>query len=376
MSLADFNLSEDAFPLTPSAHVDESWYGFKSIKRQYQEYTTLSLENSNRLVVLNRGRFGAGKTHAARFTTKRLSKWKGNEHYSQALSFIIENPKGQKNAFYELTVRLLDAIDSQLLIQSSRDLVASKGSSQAKQLLRQLTQSEDISEALVSLNDENRLSVMGYLRGSSTAKELRLLNVSRKLSQSHDFAAGLVGVLSLLIHGIQGSKPRRIFLWIDEMEDLIYFSSANYLPFTQALRDLLDRLSKDLSVMANFTFSEPEDLPSIKEVLGGAIMDRVNQHLIMGPPTADEIAEYLTDLLMDNRINPELDIPISESGIARLGELCKGKTPRYVNKACAYLFTKSPSQAKKPKSGPLILDESQIEQQLPGIIQELDEATI
>src|ERR1700752_507009 len=101
--------------------------------------------------------------------------------------------------------------------------------------------------------------------------------------------------LTLLIHGQSKDQPTvsRVVLWLDEMEDLLYFPTRYYLPFTQALREVIDNTNVHMTIMLNFTFSEPEDLPAIENVLGQAIMQRVNQHIVFQEPTVDDLKKYL-----------------------------------------------------------------------------------
>lgn len=372
-----FNLKDGAFPLIPSDPDKIFWFGFERLKREFQTIFERSSSEDLRLCVLNRGRFGVGKTHAAKYFSAQLSKRKTVGSYFRFIPIIIESPKQPQKAFADFSSRLFDAVTFDRIVQASYNL--QKFGNANKRLL-DATGSEDIAAALSKINDDNRLSTRTYLLGGGTAKELRDLGVARRLTKDHDFALAIVGVLYLLIHGQseKGETFSRIVLWVDEMEDLIYFPTRYYLPFTQALREVIDRTSFHLTLMLNFTFSEPEDLPTIENVLGQAIMQRVNQHVIFERPDADEMRVYLLDLFKHNRIEDKKHSPTFPFANDAFNLLIKSaalKTPRFVNKLCDDLLRGLQSDAKFDIEKEDEIQIAVLENKLLPLLTRLDEET-
>ena len=338
-----FKLKDNAFPVTPGDQDGIAWFGFKDLKHKFQSLLDRSMSEPLRLCVLNRGRFGAGKTHAAQYFCGQYSEQENVGLYSRIIPVVIESPKQAQKAFVDFSSRLLNAFTFDRVIKASENLRKLGGDSALSSKLLEATGSEDIATALSKIDNDNRLLTKTYLFGGGTAKDLRELGVAKRLTSDHEFALAIVGVLYLLIHG-QSRKSEtvsRIVLWIDEMEDLVYFPTRYYLPFTQALREMIDRTNSHLTLMLNFTFSEPEDLPAIENVLGQAIMQRVNEDVIFQPPNADEMRSYLLDLLEHNRTEGaecSQTFPFANDAFDLLTKSATSRTPRFLNKLCDTLL--------------------------------------
>ena len=373
-----FNLKDSAFSLTPGHQDEISWFGFNNLKSEFQVIFDRSSSESSRLCVLNRGRLGAGKTHAAKYFSVRYSKRKVTGSYFRFIPIVIESPKQPQKAFADFSSRLFDAVTFDRIVRASYNL---RKLGNANKRLLDATGSEDIAAALSKIDNDNRLLTRTYLFGGGTAKDLRELGVARRLTRDHDFALAIVGVLYLLIHG-QSEKAEtygRIVLWVDEMEDLIYFPTRYYLPFTQGLREVIDRTSSHLTLMLNFTFSEPEELPSIENVLGQAIMQRVNQHVIFQRPDEDEMRGYLLALLKHNRIEDTKfppTFPFTDDAFASLIKVATSKTPRFLNKLCDDLLRdlQNDPTFEIEKEGEIRL--GILEEKLPSLLERLAEEAV
>lgn len=339
-----FNLKDNAFPVTPGGQDETPWFGFKNLKREFQTILDRSSSEHLRLCVLNRGRLGAGKTHAARyFSAKYASRRKAVGSYIRFTPIVIESPKQPQKAFADFSNRLFNAITFRQIAQASHNLRVLGDVNALFARLLAATGSEDIATALSRINDDNLLPTKTFLLGGGTAKELRELGVAKRLANEHEFALAIVGVLHLLIHGQSEEREAlsRIVLWVDEMEDLVYFPTRYYLPFTQALREVIDSTNYHMTLMLNFTFSEPEDLPAIENVLGQALMQRVNQHVVFQQPDVDDMKDYLLELLKYHRVDDRKcspTFPFANDAFDLLIESAASKTPRFLNKLCDALL--------------------------------------
>lgn len=375
-----FNLKDNSFPVTPNDQDKAQWFGFKPLKREFEKVMQRSSEERLRLCVLNRGRLGAGKTHAAHYFIAKYAGKRNIGNYLHFLSIVIESPKQPQKAFVDFASRLFNAVTFRGIAQASHNLRSLHGADQLFSVLLDKIGSEDIATVLSKMDDSNLLLSKVFLLGGGTSKELRELGVAKKITSEHEFASAVVGVLHLLIYGQSDSRETlsRVFLWVDEMEDLVYFPTRYYLPFTQAMREVIDNTNEHLTLMLNFTFSEPEDLPAIENVLGQAIMERVNQHIVFREPTVDDFRNYLLELFKANRLEDHtssMTFPFSEDSFKLLVETAVSKTPRFLNKLCDMLLRElqglSDSALDLHRNG---IPVNLLEKKLPDILGLLEEA--
>ena len=208
---------------------------------------------------------------------------------------------------------------------------------------------------------------------------LRDLGVAKRLTSGHEFALAVIGVLHLLVHG-QSSEPgplSRVILWLDEMEDLVYFPTRYYLPFTQAMREVIDTTSQHLTLLLNFTFSEPEDLPAIENVLGQALMQRVNHHIVLKQPTAEDYQDYLLELLKHQRLDARAcpaTFPFSQEAFDLLIKSAATRTPRFLNKLCDMLLRSVRASTNPTAEVRQEVSREAVERKLPEILALLEEA--
>ena len=375
-----FNLKDGAFPVTPSDHDEISWFGLEKLKHEFQTIFERSGSERLRLCVLNRGRFGAGKTHAAKYFSAQHSQQINVGSYFRFIPIVIESPKQPQKAFVDFSNRLFNAVTFDRIIQASLNLRRIGDIKKLFSNLRDATGSEDIATALSKIDNDNRLLIKRYLLGEGTAKELRGIGVAKRLVKDHEFALAIVGVLYLLIRGQSEERETlsRIVLWIDEMEDLVYFATRYYLPFTQALREVIDRTNHHMTLMLNFTFSEPEDLPTIENVLGQAIMQRVNRHVVFQEPDTTEMKEYLLALLNHNRIDnncpPTFPFANDAFDFFIKSATSTSKTPRFLIKLCDTLLRDLDNDYEFDKiSG---IQRGILEERLPRLLAMLEEEKI
>lgn len=376
-----FNLKDNAFPITPNDQEKSQWFGFKELKREFEKVLDRSSAERLRLCVLNRGRLGAGKTNAAHYFIEKYSGRRRIGDYAKIVPIVIESPKQPQKAFIDFSNRLFNAITFRKIAQSADNLRATLGG--AKPLFERLhhaTGSEDIATVLTHISEVNLLLAKAFLLGAGAQKELRELGVAKKLTTEHEFASAVIGVFYLLIHGETRDEQTlsRILLWVDEMEDLVFFPTRYYLPFTQAIREVIDNTNEHLTLMLNFTFSEPEDLPAIENVLGQAIMQRVNHHIVFQEPSVEDMRHYLLELFEANRLEQKKTsptYPFSEEAFEMLIEAAVSKTPRFLNKVCDMLLrdfqTVSDAELELRKHG---IPRTLIEQRLPQVLSLLEEA--
>ena len=241
-----FNLKDNSFPVTPTDQDKAQWFGFSPLKREFEDAMQRSGTERLRLSILNRGQLGAGKTHAAHYFAAKYATAENIGNYFRFIPLVIESPKQPQRAFIDLASRLFNAITFRRITLASSGLRSLRGAETLFAVLLEATGSEDIATVLSNIEDSNLLLSKTFLLGGGTARELRELGVAKRIASEHEFAAAVVGIIRLLIHGQSPERETlsRVLLWIDEMEDLVYFPTRYYLPFTQALREVIDRIRR------------------------------------------------------------------------------------------------------------------------------------
>lgn len=361
-------LKPNPFPeVPPRTPAEAVWAGMPRLKNQFNTLFVEALSTSATQVVLNRGDWGSGKTHAAVYfgTRDRLPKVKG-EQVGNVWHLYVRTPKDPSQADTILYRDIIETIQFSRLRQVIRSIITEHGDQNASGMLQELAGSEALGKALWLLGlersgtgqlrllrddkelDEWRRLLEAYFFSQHTKTDLRRLGLSRGIDNSQDRFRILSSVLQCLI-GLapEGEIERhaRVLLWIDEMEDLIYFTSRQYRPFTQGLRDLIDHLPSYFTLLMNFTLAEPEVLEDIAVVLGQALMDRVTHQIYFQEPNEEGAYKYVIGLLEAFRTQVPQDLglpptyPFSEETLKEIVAILPKRTPREINKRCAEIIT-------------------------------------
>jgi hypothetical protein len=357
-------LRQNPFSEIPPRSPEEAvWAGMSQLKSQFEALFSEALTTPAMQVVLNWGAYGSGKTHAAVYfgSQNRLPDVEG-ERVENTWILYVHTPRDPSQADTILYRNILEAIRFSRLRQVIRDIIAENGEPAALSILQDIVESEVLGKALCLLglerngqrqprllqNDDKESAewerlLEAYFFSQHTKGDLRHLGLSRGIDSSQDRFRVLGGILQCLI-GLaptqEVNRHSRVFLWIDEMEDLIYFTSRQYRPFTQGLRDLIDRLPNYLTLLLNFTLAAPEAYQDATVVLGQALMDRVTRQIYFQEPNGQVAFEYITDLLNIFRTKDPaenalpLTYPFAEETLRVIIDQLPSRTPRDLNKRC------------------------------------------
>jgi len=363
-------LRQNPFPNTPPRRPEEAvWAGLSRLKGQFKELFIEALTTSTTQVVLNWGAWGSGKTHAAIYfgTRDRLPQVEGKQ-VKDAWILYIRTPKDPAQADVILYRDVIETIRFSRLRRVIRDIISEHGERTALEILQDVVESEALGKALWLLGLEKketgqlrllegteesaewRRLLEAYFFSQSTKSDLKRLGLSRGIDNSQDRFRILGGVMQCLI-GLAPTEEiehhSRVILWIDEMEDLIYFTSRQYRPFTQGLRDLIDRLPAYFTLLMNFTLAAPEAFEDATVVLGQALMDRVTHQIYFQEPNEDEAYEYVCDLLRQFRTEDPanrglpMTYPFSEDALQSIITALPSRTPRDLNQRCGDIISKA-----------------------------------
>lgn len=342
---AKLNLKGNPFEyITPTpgqSHEDyKEWAGLPDLKGKLTAIYINAVSSPARQVVLNWGPYGGGKTFSAYYF---IEKHRVNRTDKiQIYQAYIRCPKEGPIATRELFSNILDYMSfSQIRVQVKL-LIDKIGKDNLVQLLNRRIRSEEFSSAIVALgsDDNEKVNLMHrYLYDGLTKTELKQVNLPRNISSNTEYVKFLSGIITCFI-GDQANHDGRFILWIDEMEDLIYYSQRYYRAFSQVLRDLIDTLNEYFTVFLNFTLAEPEE-GTIEMLLGGALWSRINKKLRFREMSLEDVLLYCEELIENFQIDKTTRLfPFSEEAIKTVYEIIPNElvTPRDVNSICGEIL--------------------------------------
>lgn len=361
-------LIQNPFSTTPPTRPEETvWAGFDKLKTQLDNLFTRALTTNATQVVLNRGEYGSGKTHAAFFYRKQdalpLAK-RSVSYVKDSVVIYVKTPRQPELADEYFYQSVIEGMRFRRIRNKVKDMVTAHGENSALERLQEATESEDLGKAIWLLGFEKeqsgRLTLFGdteseewqrllrsYFFSKATSGDLKKLGLGRGVKGTQDRFRVLGGIIQCFI-GSNGTEDirshSRVILWIDELEDLIYYSTKYYRPFTQGLRELIDRLPNYFSMLMNFTLASPEALEDVETVLGRALLDRVTDEIYFREPTEGEAFDYVRDLLQHYRTEdfskkgvPAI-YPFEEKALSTIIANLPSRTPRDINLQCAYVI--------------------------------------
>ena len=348
--LIDWNLAslrENPFIIGPPANPKQAiWAGLKELKGEFKSVFREAKTSAPTQVVLCRGAIGAGKTHASLFFSSDQNMPETSPSVQSIEVLRVQTPTEIGNPARDFYLNVMEQIELERIGEAVNKTVESVGRDVVEQNLRQTVVSGDFAKALLDLGSlpipagpGSRLSA--YFLGKCTTTELRKLGLNRNIEKTQDYFRVLAGVfrcLTGLSESADVTEHNRFCLWIDEMENFIYFTPPQYRPFGQGLRELVDRLPYFFTLFMNFTLTSPEEYEEIELILGGYLTDRITQqiffHEVRDP---EKLLQYVRELLCHYRPQEKPKtpyFPFTEEALRGLLSNLQRGTPRDVNKRC------------------------------------------
>lgn len=355
---------------TPPSPSETVWAGMRQLKQQFDDLFFEAKSSSSTQVVLNWGAYGSGKTHASNYysQTERMPLVTGNQ-VSNVTVLRIRTPKDATKPDLVMYKDVIESIRFSRLRQIIRQTILNVGLDQTRLNLQELTESEALAEAILLLGMEpnpkgelNSTATLGnspdwhillesYFFSQNTKSDLKKLHLSRSIDTAQERFRILAALLQCMIglkRGEEISVYSRVILWIDEMEDLIYFATKQYRPFTQGLRELIDRLPNFFTLMMNFTLASPEVFEDTTVVLGEALIERISRNIYFREPDESDAFLYVVDMLAQFRSSPLPNLtdvssvyPFSKESLLHLIASLPRRTPREINKRCSFVITEA-----------------------------------
>ena len=341
-------LKENPFTISPPTDPEQAiWAGLNVIKDEFYSVFKEAKVSAPTQVVLCRGDFGGGKTHASLFFSSNKNIPKTSPSVQNIEVLRVQTPTETGNPARDFYQDVMEQIGLDRIAEVMKKNVESVGRDVVERNLRQTMVSGDFVNALLKLSEPSPISpraglpLNAYFLGKCTTTELRKLGLNRNIEKTQDYFRVLAGVFQCFI-GLSESNDvaehNRFCLWIDEMENFIYFTPPQYRPFGQGLRELVDRLPYFFTLFMNFTLTSPEEYEEIELVLGRYLTDRIALHIFFNEmKNQEEMLQYVHDVLLPHRTQEEPKAPYSpfteEALIALMANL-QQRTPRNINKRC------------------------------------------
>ena len=342
-------LNRNPFDIIPPTDPEQViWVGMPKLKERFNEIFEIAISSASTQIVLNQGPYGGGKTHASLYFRCKDNLPLVSPSGSQIYTIPIHIPKDSGNLDQGFYTELLDKLGMTYVREIIRGAVSNLSEVEALKLLHKVLGSEELARAFWLFGTENASDKQALLRAyfleGSTRTDLKKLGIARNITKAQDRFRVLAGVLQCLIGldpSLDLSGHSRVCLWIDEMEDLIYFTSSQFRTLTQGLRDIVDRLPNFFTLFLNMSLAEPEEDKDIELLLGRAVMDRVTDVIYFPELKPDEAVQYVDELVNHPQYRdkplPEglpQTYPFDETALRMLLEDLEKRTPRDINKRC------------------------------------------
>ncbi|QXU41462.1 hypothetical protein [Pedobacter sp. D749] len=331
-SLEALNLRYNPFSdTTPSKGSDRLiWADMHAVKSKLESSYADCIENDSKQLILNWGPYGGGKTFSAYYFLNKYAEDANLCH------IYLRCPKDGAKATDELFKGIIDELSFEFINSHISALINEKGS---EALIKYLTPKagREYANAIIllgSTDDDIKNLMNRFMYSGLTKTELKKLNLPKDIQTDADSIKFLTGLLSCF--SIDNGK---VVIWLDEMEDLIYFAPKHYKAFSQILRDLTDHVSPGFLIFLNFTMAEAEET-TIELILGGALWSRITRKIRYTNFTKENGVSYAKELLNHAKIDQGTVAPIDENVLNLVLDFIANNhlTPREINKHLSSLI--------------------------------------
>lgn len=332
----DLNLKYNPFQnITPTLEDGNIvWAEMHDIKQKIEKSYSDCLASNSKQIILNWGQYGGGKTFSAFYF---INKHKQTQDFT---NIYVRCPKDGSKSTDEFFKSVIDYISFEKIHIRVKELLTSIGE---VKLLEYLTAkaSREYAKAICLLGSddtETKETMNRFLYSGLTKTELKKLGLAKDIQTDSDSIKFLAGIISIFTGDGKLFKGH-VALWIDEMEDLIYYSPKHYKTFSQVLRDLFDSIQGSILFFMNFTLAESEE-STIELILGGAVWSRITKKIRYKQFTEKNAFDYCNELLNHSKIDTDKSAPIDSETINKVIKLIPigNLTPREINKHFKSLF--------------------------------------
>lgn len=231
---ADFNVEVNPFHYitpTPGYYFGEyiPWVGMSDTKKKIVKVYSNLLLKPKQQVVMNWGLNGVGKTFAAYHFMDSL---KSDIDICQV---YVRCPKHGNEASQEFHKNIIGFLSFRKIRNQIRRMIELLGEDELFSFLHNRIRNEEIANAIVLIGSEDHETeqlMHRYVFDGLTKTELKKVGLPMNIEWGSDSIKFLAGIIFSFI-GDQKKYKGRFVLWLDEMEDMIYYSQKEYKAFSQ-----------------------------------------------------------------------------------------------------------------------------------------------
>jgi hypothetical protein len=309
MNFENYKLLDNPFRISPSNNSNELiWIGMDVLKEKLNQRIQTSISTTPSRIVINWGRYGSGKTHAANYYTKTNFI---KETFAGKLTknIKVNLPRSTKDPVQSFLRALIGQLNFENIVDDF-ELVKNEFNAEADSIIEANTSDSIIAIFLKKfLNKEtiqNSLfpdmefgvakdALRDFLYGDITKSTLKKLNLPLGLEDDEQIVNLLSGIFNTITY--QKKIYSSVFLWIDEFEDIESLPKITQDRFTTFLRQLIDKTPNNLTIFLNFTLKGIDAFEDLSIILGEALASRAKIHIDFDEPNEDESLKYIRDLL-------------------------------------------------------------------------------
>ncbi|HTE23652.1 hypothetical protein [Flavitalea sp.] len=308
MDFENYKLTNNPFRISPSNTAEELvWIGMDKLKEKLNQRIQSSIATSPSRIVINWGRYGSGKTHAANYYTKtnfihdnfgkKTKNIKVNLPRStkDPVQSFLRSLMGQLN--FENIVEDFGLVKTEFKAEAPRIIEANTTDSIIGLFLKKFLGVDGVQNSLFpEIGFENSKDALrDYLYGDITKATLKKLNLPLGLEDDEQIVNLLSGIFNTITH--QKKIYSAVFLWIDEFEDIESLPKITQDRFTTFLRQLIDKTPNNLTIFLNFTLKGFDAFEDLSIILGEALASRAKIHIDFDEPNEEESLIYIRNLL-------------------------------------------------------------------------------
>lgn len=338
MTIEELGLRVNPFEnINPVKGQDLIWAGMPGIKAAITEIYRESYKQTSRKIVLNWGPYGGGKTHAAFYFQKNRLPEIPSENQ---IHFYTTLPKNGSASIRDFVIRCFEFLGSKAIHEILSASLALNGRDKLVEVVHEKVRNETWARTILAFAESMSPDLLfRYLNDGIPKAKLTQYRLFKPLKSNEDFA----DLFAAFVVAATLNAPRRIFLWVDEMEDLIGFPAKDFKAFTQMIRDLTDKIGEKIIVFLNLTLAENEE-QTLRYLMGDALWSRVNQKIRFEEFTLEEGIAYCVEMIKSAQLSKtDGSEPFTESAIRQMLDLLplSKMTPREINKAMSQLINYS-----------------------------------
>ncbi|MGI9650194.1 hypothetical protein [Chryseobacterium sp. RLHN22] len=303
MELLDLNLKENPFRTGPSINPkDLIWAGFPDLKKKIEERLFFSMKTSPSRIVLNWGRYGSGKTHAANFYTKTnaVNELSQKNSVRPSRNIKINLPRTSKDPVQSFFRSFLGQVSLSDIKADFDEVKAVLQEGESIHTIIEVNSNDtiisDLFKLIISDEGGNQFqAIEAYLFGDATKGTLGKLGLPFGLKDDEQ----IVNFISTYINCITFEK--RVFssfiLWLDEFEDIDTLNKQSQDRVTTFLRQLFDKTPNNFLLFLNFTPKTFFNIEDLSIVLGEALSTRAKIRINFVAPSVPEAIQYVEELI-------------------------------------------------------------------------------